>query len=109
MSEETRKEGGFGAGAVNRPGATTGTGGQASVALATQSMTNQKRSVSRWRCNGGRSGRWSDGLCRREVNCAERACEHEERYEQAPNSRSPSCLLTSVVAHFLFSILCVYF
>ena len=81
--------------------------GKASIALATEGVADQVRRVSCRYCNKARSG-WGRDLRRRKGDCAEGTCEHESGHEQAPNSRSLSCLLTKDEAHLLvlqFSVL----
>src|SRR6516164_3347443 len=89
MAEDIRKEGSFGAGAVNRPGSATCARRQANIALSTEGVADQEFRVSRRWCN----------LRRRGSDRAECTCEHERGHEHAPNSRCLVCLLTKVVTH----------
>src|SRR6516162_10605797 len=108
MAEDIRKEGSFGAGAVNHPGSATCARGQANIALSTQGVADQKFRVSRRWCNRVRSVCARDCLRRRGSDRAECTCEHERGHEHAPNSRCLVCLLTKVVTHLFvlqFSVL----
>src|SRR6266536_4161380 len=91
VSEETRKEGGFGAGG-GVPGSATSAGWQASIALAAEGVADQICRVSRRHGNIVRSGRRRD-LRRRKGNCAECTYEQQSGSEKAPNSSSLCCLL----------------
>src|SRR6266446_2850859 len=106
VSEETRKEGGFGAGG-GVPGSATSARWQASIALAAEGVADQIGRVSRRHGNIVRSG-WRRDLRRRQGDCAECTCKQEGGSEQAPDSSRLCCLLIEVVAHLFvlhFSVL----
>src|SRR5439155_6547036 len=106
VSEETRKEGGFGAGG-GVPGSGTSARRQARVALTAESVADQICRVSRRHGNSVRSG-WRRDLRRRKGDSAECTCEQESASEQAPNSSRFFRLLIELVAHLFvlhFSVL----
>ena len=85
LPEEIRKEGGLGTGAGVPRGATCACG-QASIALATESVADQVQRVSVGHCDLCRRLRGRESLRRHVVDYAEGTCEHEGGHEQGPNS-----------------------